>query len=62
MGGHLRGGSPIVYGGIVFVPVDDLNDGASGGVVALDARSGQILWEHRVRQPVHNALRPPTES
>lgn len=55
VGGHLRGGSPIVVDGRVVVPVIDLADGAAGGIVALDAATGEALWDVRVGASVHNA-------
>jgi outer membrane protein assembly factor BamB len=55
VGGHLRGGSVVVGDGRVFVPVVDLADGKTGGVVALDAHTGEMLWERRVGFSVHNA-------
>jgi outer membrane protein assembly factor BamB len=53
VGGHLRGGTPVVADGRVFVPVVDLADGSQGGVVALDSQTGAILWERRVGWSVH---------
>lgn len=52
-------GSVVVYGGIVYVPISSLevataangNYGcctSSGGVVALNAKTGQEIWRHRV--------------
>ena len=55
VGGYLRGGSVVVAGERVFAPVVDLGDGSAGGVVALDARTGAVLWERRVGYAVHNA-------
>jgi outer membrane protein assembly factor BamB len=55
VGGHLRGGSPVLAGGRLFVPVVDLGDGAQGGVVALDAVTGEQLWQRRVGRSVNNA-------
>ena len=54
VGGHLRGGSPALAGGRLFVPVLDLAGGDRGGVVALDARTGERLWEVRPGPSVHN--------
>jgi outer membrane protein assembly factor BamB len=55
VGGHLRGGSPVLSGGRLFVSVVDPGDGARGGVVALDAITGEPLWETRLGRSVHNA-------
>jgi outer membrane protein assembly factor BamB len=55
VGGNVRGGSPVLAGGRLFVPVIDLGDGSRGGVVALDALTGRTLWEHRAGQSVNNA-------
>ena len=52
-------GSVAVYGGKVFVPITSTEVGSalngdynccfsSGGVVALDARTGKEIWQHRV--------------
>jgi len=54
VGGHMRGGSPALAGGRLFVPVLDLAAGDRGGVVALDARTGDKLWEVRPGPSVHN--------
>jgi outer membrane protein assembly factor BamB len=55
VGGHLRGGSAVLADGRLYVPVVDLADGSGGGVVALDARTGAVLWERRTGWSVHNA-------
>ena len=55
VGGHIHGGSPVVADGRVFVSVSDFGDGILGGVVALDAKTGTTLWEHRVGFSVRNA-------
>src|SRR5262249_26608178 len=55
VGGHLRGGSPVLAGGRLFVPVIDPGGGARGGVAALDATTGAIRWEWRTGHNVHNA-------
>ncbi len=55
VGGHLRGGSPVLAGGRLFVPVVDPGGGARGGIVALDGVTGAILWEWRTGHNVHNA-------
>lgn len=55
IGGHARGGSPVVAAGRLFVPVVDVGAGTQGGVVALDARTGAKLWEKRTGYAVHNA-------
>jgi len=55
VGGPLHGGSVVVGDGRLFAPVDDLADGTAGGVVALDATSGALLWEKRLGYAVHNA-------
>jgi MYXO-CTERM domain-containing protein len=54
-GGHLLGGAPVVAGGRAFVPVVDLGDNTAGGVLALDARTGAVLWERRTGHAVRNA-------
>jgi len=52
-------GSVVVYNGIVYVPISSLEVAtaangyypccsSSGGVVALDAKTGQQIWKHRV--------------
>ncbi len=55
VGGFIRGGSPVLADGRLFVPVVDLGDGTMGGVVALDAATGATLWEHRVGVSVNNS-------
>jgi MYXO-CTERM domain-containing protein len=55
VGGHLRGGSPVLAAGRLFVPVVDPGGGVRGGVVALDAATGATLWEWRIGHNVHNA-------
>ena len=55
VGGALRGGSVVVSGGTVFVPIVDLGDGTAGGVAALDAASGAPIWDKRTGYAVHNA-------
>jgi outer membrane protein assembly factor BamB/predicted phosphodiesterase len=55
VGAHVRGGSPVVHDGRVFVGVEDLSDGTQGGMVALDAATGATLWEDRTGVSVHNA-------
>ncbi len=47
VGGHVRAGAPALAGGRLFVPVVDLADSRAGGLVALDAQSGRLLWEER---------------
>ncbi len=46
VGATLLRGSPVVADGRVFVSMVDLDDGADGGVVALDARDGSELWRY----------------
>lgn len=55
VGGHVAGGAPVVADGRVFVPVSDLGEGTQGGVVALDARTGEQIWQRRVGYSVRNA-------
>lgn len=55
LGGHVRGGSAVVAGGLVVVGVQDLDDGRDGGVVAYDIRSGVERWRYRTRTSVQNA-------
>ncbi|HWN66838.1 MAG TPA: metallophosphoesterase, partial [Haliangium sp.] len=55
VGGHVQGGAPVVAGGRVFVSVSDFGEGTPGGVVALDAATGQALWATRVGFSVRNA-------
>src|SRR5262249_39111533 len=55
VGAHVRGGSPVVLDGRIFVGVEDLTDGTQGGLIALDARTGAKLWEDRTGVSVHNA-------
>lgn len=55
VGGHLQGGSPVVSGGRLYVSIVDYADGSGGGVVALDAATGQELWRHVTGQSVRNA-------
>lgn len=54
IGGYAFGGSPVVAGGRVFVPVIE-SDGEGGGVVALDVHTGRRLWQFRSPASVHNA-------
>jgi outer membrane protein assembly factor BamB len=54
VGGYIRGGSPALADGRLFVPVVDVGDGTRGGVVAFDARTGARLWERRTGYAVHN--------
>ena len=63
-------GSPVLYRGELFVPVSSFEEGAAadstyhcctfrGSVVALDARSGRILWKRRtIRGPLESYHRP----
>jgi MYXO-CTERM domain-containing protein len=55
IGGHLRGGSPVLAAGKLYVPVVDPAGGERGGVVALDALTGEVRWEARLGRSVHNA-------
>jgi outer membrane protein assembly factor BamB len=55
VGGHIFGGSPVVAGGSVIVPVVDLEDGRSGGVVAFDAVTGEKRWQALSGAAVRNA-------
>ncbi|HTM21180.1 MAG TPA: PQQ-binding-like beta-propeller repeat protein, partial [Kofleriaceae bacterium] len=47
-GDHVLGGSPVVAGGRLFVPLGDLGDGSRGGVLALDAATGAQRWRYRL--------------
>ncbi|HKE15211.1 MAG TPA: PQQ-binding-like beta-propeller repeat protein [Kofleriaceae bacterium] len=47
IGGHARSGAPVLAGGRLFVPVVDLADSRRGGLIALDARRGDPLWQQR---------------
>ncbi len=53
VGGQLLGGSPIVMGERVVVPVVDYAAGDAGGLVAFDLRTGAPLWSTRAGPPVH---------
>jgi outer membrane protein assembly factor BamB len=55
LGGHLNGGAPVIADGRVFMNVVDYGDGSEGGIVALDARTGEKLWERRTGVSVHGA-------
>lgn len=51
----LHGGSPVVDGGRVIMALADFGDGARGGVIALDAATGELLWEYRAGFGVRSA-------
>ncbi len=53
VGGHLLGGSPVIAGTRVLVPVVDYAAGDAGGLVAFDLRSGRELWHARAGAAVH---------
>src|SRR5262249_42686937 len=55
LGAHLRGGSPVLSGGRLFVPLVDPAGGFGGGLVALDAATGATLWQWRGGRNVDNA-------
>jgi MYXO-CTERM domain-containing protein len=48
VGGFVLGGSPVLDRGRLFVPVADFGTEANGGLVALDASTGKILWQARI--------------
>ena len=56
---QMNTGTVAVYGGSVFVPISSIEVAmvldsnyncctSSGGVVALDSKTGKVLWYHRV--------------
>jgi MYXO-CTERM domain-containing protein len=52
VGGNVQA-SPVLAGERLFVPVIDFGSGGQGGLVAVDARTGAILWERRDGSAVH---------
>lgn len=54
-GGHILEGSPVVADGVVYVGVVDLAAGDRGGLLALDARTGDALWHFPTGVSVRNA-------
>jgi len=54
VGGHVAG-APVIADGRVIVATTDLARGDTGGVVALDARTGAILWRVTTPAPVRAA-------
>ena len=55
VGANLLGGSPVFDGERVLVSLVDLEDGDSGGVVALDPRTGAERWRYVTGYSVRNA-------
>jgi MYXO-CTERM domain-containing protein len=55
VGANLHGGSPVLDGGRLFVSLVDLDDHADGGVVALDALTGDELWRYTTGFAVRSA-------
>lgn len=55
VGGFVRG-SPVVGAGRLFVPVADYGTDAHGGIVALDAATGAVLWDARIGEAVDTPL------
>jgi outer membrane protein assembly factor BamB/predicted phosphodiesterase len=56
VGGHVITAPPVIAGGIVYVAVSDLGDGASGGVAAFDLVTGQPRWRVPTPRPVRGGL------
>ena len=56
VGGHVITAAPVIAGGVVFVAVSDLGDGAGGGVVAFDLATGEIRWRVPTALPVRGGL------
>lgn len=48
--------SPVVSGGKVFVASVDENLAGEGGVYALDAVEGTLLWKYKVRNSIKNTI------
>src|SRR5436853_249847 len=55
VGGFVRG-SPVLHAGRLFVPVADYGSDARGGVVALDAATGDVIWDARVGEAIDTPL------
>jgi outer membrane protein assembly factor BamB/predicted phosphodiesterase len=55
VGGHIQGGSPVVAGDRLFVPVVDYGSGNDGGIVAFDMATGDISWRYAAAGGVRNA-------
>jgi outer membrane protein assembly factor BamB/predicted phosphodiesterase len=56
LGGNIFIAPPIIAGGLVYVAVTDLADGNTGGVVALDLRTGAIKWRVNTAKPLRGGL------
>jgi outer membrane protein assembly factor BamB/predicted phosphodiesterase len=56
VGGHVITAPPVIAGGVVFVAVSDLGDGAAGGVVAIDLATGQTRWRVPTPRTVRGGL------
>ena len=49
--------TPIVYDGVMYLPVPAGEDGEGGGVMAIDATSGETLWHYRPEQPMNSRVK-----
>ncbi|MDD4817922.1 MAG: PQQ-binding-like beta-propeller repeat protein [Victivallaceae bacterium] len=56
LGGESFLGTPLVAGGMVFAATADLGSELAGGVTALDAATGKVLWRHRSERSIRNAM------
>jgi outer membrane protein assembly factor BamB len=56
VGGHVITAPPVIAGGIVYVAVSDLGDGAAGGVVAIELATGRTRWRVPTPRTIRGGL------
>ncbi len=56
VGGVIGASQPVVQGNTVLVSLTDYGQGDQGGVVALAADTGALLWHHTTPSPVVNSV------
>jgi MYXO-CTERM domain-containing protein len=56
VGGNIGPSAPVTGGNAVLISVTDYGQGNQGGVVALAADDGNVLWRYPTMQPVLNSV------
>ncbi len=56
VGGHVVTAPPVIANGTVYVPVSDLGEGSTGGVVALDLVTGVQRWRVPTAKPLRGGI------